>query len=186
MKLSQWAKEQGLCYHTAWRLFKDGKLPVRAEQLETGTILVHPEKEPEGNGTWLYCRVSSHGQKENLVRQKERCLAFCCAKGWTVDKIVCEVASGLNDSRPRLLKMLDARPARIVVEHKDRLTRFGFAYFEKLLPMLGCELVVINRAEEQKEDMVADMVAIITSFCCRLYGMRRGRQKSKRVKELLS
>jgi predicted site-specific integrase-resolvase len=88
--------------------------------------------------------------------------------------VVKEIASGMNDNRPELKKLLALRPARIVIEHKDRLTRFGFGYFEQLLPMLGCELVVINRDAEEKDDLLKDLVAVITSFCCRLYGLRLG------------
>lgn len=65
--------------------------------------------------------------------------------------------------------------------YKDRLTRFGFNYFDILLPKIGCELVVINKDEEDKPDLMKDLVAIITSFCCRLYGLRRGKGKAKEV-----
>jgi putative resolvase len=71
------------------------------------------------------------------------------------------------------------------VEHKVRLTRFGFNYFEVLLPKLGCELVVIDRDEEEKSDVMQDLVPIIYSFAARPYGLRRGRQKAKQVKEAL-
>jgi predicted site-specific integrase-resolvase len=57
-----------------------------------------------------------------------------------------------NDNRPKLKRPLASKPFRIVVEHKDRLTRFGFGYFEQLLPMLGCEVVVMNRDAEEKSE----------------------------------
>ena len=68
MKLTDWAKQNGLSYVTAWRLFRDGKLPVRATQLETGTILVHPEP-PSKGGVALYARVSGSDQRADLERQ---------------------------------------------------------------------------------------------------------------------
>jgi len=77
--------------------------------------------------------------------------------------------------------VLDAKPTRILIEYKDRLTRFGFNYFETLLPKIGCELVVINKETEDKQDLMKDLIAIITSFCCRLYGLRRGKNKAKKV-----
>lgn len=184
MKLSDWAKSQGVSYTTAYRWFKAGKLPVKSKQTLTGTILVE-ENTDIGKvvDTFIYCRVSSYGQKENLGRQVERCQEFCRSKGWEVKKVIKEIASGMNDKRPKFLKLLEASPSRIVVEYKDRLTRFGFAYFETLLPKIGCELVVINRDDEDKQDLMKDLVSIITSFCCRLYGLRRGKSKAKKVKE---
>jgi putative resolvase len=186
MKLSDWAKQQEIAYLTAWRWFKTGRLPVRAERTPSGMILVEPRKQlATCVSAVIYGRVSSHEKKADLERQIERCAEFCRANGWTVDSVVKEIGSGMNDSRPRLLKILSRLPGRLVIEHKDRLTRFGFAYFEKLLPQLGCELVVIHREAEEKDDLMKDLVAIITSFCCRLYGLRRGQSKAKKAKEAL-
>ena len=70
-------------------------------------------------------------------------------------------------------------------EHKDRLTRFGFAYFELLLPKLGCELVVVDRDTEEKADLMKDLIAIIYSFAARIYGLRRGREKARQAREVL-
>jgi len=182
MKLSDWAKQQGIAYQTAWRWFKAGRLPVPATKTPSGAILVDPTP-VVGNDAWVYARVSSYPKKADLDRQAERCEEFCRTRGWEVRKVVKEIASGMNDGRPKLLKLLAARPARIVVEHKDRLTRFGFGYFETLLPMLGCELVVVNRDKEERDDLMKDLIAIITSFCCRLYGLRRGKSKAKEIKD---
>jgi predicted site-specific integrase-resolvase len=185
MKLSVWAEKQGIPYITAWRWFKYGKLPVKAIKTPTGMILVQEESIRPPENTWIYARVSSHEKKGDLERQAERCLEFCRANGWVVNRVVKEIASGMNDSRPKLWKLLESSPSRIVVEHKDRLTRFGFMYLERLLPKVGCELVVINRDFEEKDDLMKDLVAIITSFCCRLYGLRRGQNKAKQLKKEL-
>lgn len=91
----------------------------------------------------------------------------------------------MNDHRPKLKKLVASNPSRLVVEHKDRLTRFGFGYFEQWLPMIGCELVVMNRDKEEKDDLLKELIAIITSFCCRLYGLRRGQRKAKDIQALL-
>jgi putative resolvase len=68
MKLSVWAKQNGLTYRTAWRMWRDGKLPVPAEQLATGTVLVHPPQAPSVKAAALYARVSSADQKSDLKR----------------------------------------------------------------------------------------------------------------------
>lgn len=187
MKLSVWAKQQGVTYLTAWRWYKDGRLPegVSVEQMPSGTLIVTQVRE-KVNTAVVYARVSSYPKKEDLNRQADRLSEFCTAQGWVVEKVVKEVASGLNDSRPKLTKLLKDPPARLVVEHKDRLTRFGFNYFETLLPQLGCELIVLNRDEQDEADLMKDFIAIITSFCCRLYGLRRGQNKAARLKQELS
>jgi predicted site-specific integrase-resolvase len=185
MKLATWAKEHGIAYITAWRWFKYGKLPVPAIKTATGMILVMPSAVPTTLPTFVYARVSSPNKKGDLDRQAQRAVDFCSAKGWTVEVVVKEIASGMNDKRRRLDKLLDRGPARLVIEHKDRLTRFGFGYFDKLLPKLGWELVVMNRDSEAKDDMMKDLIAVITSFCCRLYGLRRGQKKAKELKDAL-
>jgi predicted site-specific integrase-resolvase len=186
MKLSVWAKKQGISYITAWRWVKTGKFPLPFTYMPSGTIIVQETSKPEiSSDVWIYCRVSSYDKKEDLTRQVERCVNFCATKGWVVRKTVKEIASGMNDSRPQLTKLLNENPKRLVVEHKDRLTRFGFGYFELLLPKLDCDLIVINRDKEEKEDLLKDLVAVITSFCCRLYGLRRAQNKIKVIKKEL-
>jgi predicted site-specific integrase-resolvase len=188
MKLSQWAKKNGLTYQTAFNLFKKGQLPGKVIQLSSGTILVEEDSVVKNNQslkTYVYCRVSSSNKKDDLNRQIERCLQFCTANGWEVEKVYKEIASGMNDNRKQLNLLLNSEPKRIVVEHKDRLTRFGFNYLDRLLNILGYHLVVINRDKEDENDLIKDLIAIITSFCCRLYGLRRGAKKVKAIKKTL-
>lgn len=190
MKLSKWAKEHGIHYMTAYRWFHNGTLPVKAIQTETGTILVtentiNPQVSlmNENKLCYIYCRVSSHDKKADLNRQVERCNEFCLKNGWQVVSITKEIASGMNDNRPKLNKLLEQNPKRIVVEHKDRLTRFGFNYFNLMLPKLGCELVVINQEQEEEHDLMKDLISVVISFCCRLYGLRKGYTKAQKIKK---
>jgi len=107
---------------------------------------------------------------------------YCAAKGYQVAAIVKEIGSGVNDTRPKLMKLLtDPGVTLIVVEHKDRLTRFGFNYLENLLAMQDRRIEVINLAENGKEDLIQDFVSIVTSFCARLYGQRRSKRKTERI-----
>ena len=125
MKLSAYAEKLGISYKTAWRWWKEGKLD--AYQTETGTVIVREQIEAPA-GIALYVRVSSADQKDDLARQRERLQTYAIARGYMVSRIVTEVASGLNDSRPQLTALLkDASIGVIVVEHKDRLTRFGLS-----------------------------------------------------------
>jgi len=184
MKLSEWAKQMGITYTTAWRWCKSDRMPCPWEKTPTGTIIVHPNSNQDLQ-TIIYSRVSSSSKKDDLKRQEDRCKSFCEAKGLTVYKSFKEVASGMNDDRKILNKILDLPPSRLVVEHKDRLTRFGFNYLEKLLTKSGWEMVVVNKDEIEEDDLMKDLISIITSFCCRYYGLRRGHNKVNKIKKEL-
>ncbi len=185
MKLSDYAKLNSISYRTAWRHFVNGLIP-HAKQLSSGTIVVSDAVQAELESTAVYCRVSSSENKVNLDTQADRVCGFCAASGWVVTTVVKEVGSGMNDTRPKLVKLLTNPPTRIVVEHKDRLTRFGFNYLETLLNKLGCRVVVINEATNDKDDLMQDFVAVVTSFCARLYGQRRNKRKTIKLIEQLS
>jgi putative resolvase len=183
MKLKEYARQQAVSYRTAWRWWKAGKLPGR--QMDTGTILI--ETEPASASTpsqrvAIYARVSSAENKGNLESQAERLAAYCAARGYRVAKLVKEVGSGVNDARPKLLALLDDQSiGLIVVEHKDRLTRFGFRYLDTLLKAQGRAIEVVNQAENGTEELLADLTAIVYSFCARLYGQRRAKRKTERI-----
>jgi putative resolvase len=179
MKLSDYAKMKGICYRTAWRHWRLGL--IKCEQLPTGTIIVLPQSDrPEG--VIVYARVSSSENKSNLESQAKRVTDYCIARGYKVVDIIKEIGSGVNDNRQQLLRLLKRADYRkIVVEHKDRLTRFGFNYINVLAKELGIEIEVINQAENDKEDLMQDFVSIITSFCARLYGLRRSKRKTEQL-----
>jgi putative resolvase len=185
MKLSDYARQVGVHYRTAWRWFKAGK--IKGYQMDTGTIIITEDDEPRPpQKVAIYTRVSATENRANLETQAERLLAYCSAKGYQVHKIVKGVGSGINDNRQKLLKLL-AEPTMtvIVVEHKDRLTRFGFRYIETLLEQQNRHVEVVNLADEGREDLMEDLVSIIYSFCARLYGLRRAKGKTEQVvKEL--
>jgi predicted site-specific integrase-resolvase len=181
MKLSQWAKKQGICYATAWRMFKNNLLS-NAYQLPTGTIIVEDDITNTSNKTAIYARVSSSENKDNLDSQAERLKSYCIAKGYQINQIVKETASGLNDERPKLERLLlDNTITTIVVEHKDRLARFGFNYINKLLKQRDRKIEVVNVAENAESDLMSDFVSIITSFTARLYGKRRSHRKTEKI-----
>lgn len=179
MKLSDWAESQGINYMTAWRWFKRGKMPVKAFQTPSGMILVQQVNEVKAfKSTAIYARVSSHDQKKDLERQVTRLSLYAVKNGLIVTKILTEIGSGLNGSRKKLLSMLsDPTIDIILVEHKDRLTRFGFEYIETLLKSQSRSVVVADLSE-LSDDLVRDMIEVLTSFCARLYGKRSARNKA--------
>lgn len=185
MKLSVWAKSQGLQYKSVWKMWKAGKLPIPSEQLPTGTILVHPPVATTEGGVALYARVSSSDQKADLDRQVARLAAFAADKRLRVVEVVKEIGSGLNGHRRGLMRLLRT-PAvtTVVVEHRDRLMRFGFEYVEAALAAHGRTLVVIDTAEVT-DDWVRDMTEVLTSMCAQLYGRRAAENRAKRALEAM-
>lgn len=180
MKLSQWAKQQGLSYTTCYRAFKNGHIP-NAYQLASGTIIV-PDvvNSTKQEHNVVYARVNSPMNKDNLKSQSKRLVEYCNAKGMVVHEVVEECASGLNDKRPKLLKILTEQKATsIIIEHKDRLTRFGFNYLTTLLR--DCKIICLNEDKEQDADLMSDFISLVTCFCARLYGRRRSHRKTEQL-----
>lgn len=186
MKISEYAEKVGVIPLTARKWFHQG-LIKGAYQMETGTIIIpddifeteQPQKETK---TVIYARVSSHDQKEDLKRQTQRLINFGITQGYTINKTYEEIASGLNDNRPKLNKILeDETITHIIVEHKDRLTRFGYHYIETLLKRNNVQIIIANETADNKEDLINDFISIITSFCARIYGQRRGKRTTEKI-----
>ena len=149
MKLSSWARKQGVSYLTAWRWFKSGKLPVLARQLLLGH---HPgggtsSREAHGAQDTLrvtYARVSSADQKEDLERQVERLKAFAQAQGWAEYEVVAEVGPATRKRRRFLQVLADPRVSRIVVEKRHHLNQFDFPLVEAALRASGRRILVLE------------------------------------------
>jgi predicted site-specific integrase-resolvase len=182
MKLSTYAKQLGISYSTAWRMWKRGE--IAGYQLVSGTVIVNqPEQESHvTRKVAIYARVSNSENKKNLDTQAERLVAWCTMQGWSGAQVVKECGSGVNDQRPRFLALLaDPSITHIVVEHQDRASRFGVAYIQTLLAVQQRELVVVNSAQTAEEDLMSDLVSIITSFVAQLYDRRRAKRKTDQV-----
>jgi putative resolvase len=122
------------------------------------------------------------GQKEDLERQIQRLKDYAAAKGYQVSKEVTEIASGLNDQRPKLEKLLaDTNIGTIVVENRARLTRFGSHYIETLLEAQGRHVEMIFQSDTGDE-LVDDFVAVITSLAARIYGRRHRKRRAAKIK----
>jgi putative resolvase len=179
MKLSAYAKQVGVTYKTAWQWWKAGRLD--AYQLPTGTIIVREPVAP-AHGVALYARVSRADQQDDAARQLHRLREYAAARGYQVVAEVTEIASGLNDERPKLTKLLtDRRVGVLLVERKDRLTRFGYGYISTLLEQQGRRVEAVFPSESG-EGLVEDFVAVITSLAARSSGRRPSRRRAERVK----
>jgi putative resolvase len=185
MKLAAWARANGVHPQTAYRWFHQGTMLVPARRLPSGTILVEVPGGHDHGGldrqAVLYARVSAHDQRDELERQVTRLSGWATAQGVTVAEVVTEVGSGVSGRRPKLRRVLaDPRAAVIVVEHRDRLARFGVEQLEAALSAQGRRLVMVDPGETS-DDLVGDMVEVLTSFCARLYGRRGARNRALRA-----
>lgn len=164
---------------------KNGKLPAKRlpsghryyteEDLNRALNLEKPEIKKK---TVIYTRVSSPKQKQDLIRQREAMEQFCLARGYVIDEVIEEIGGGLNYTRPqflRLMQMIENREVKIlVIAFKDRLCRFGFEYFEHYLNSHEGQLIVANaQILSPQQELIEDLLAVVHSFSCRLYGLRK-------------
>lgn len=157
VKLSEWARRNGVHYQTAWSWAKNGHMPVPVIKTDTGRYLVVEQVSDQAGRTAAYCRVSSADQRDDLERQAGRVVAGATARGLTVSEVVTEAGSGLNARRPKLAKLLrDPSVTTIVVEHRDRLARFGVEHLTCALAATGRSIVVLDDTE-LADDLVRDM-----------------------------
>lgn len=133
--------------------------------------------------TLAYCRCSTLKQKDNLDRQVGRVLEYCCVNNWDVE-LFKDIGSGLNENRREFKKLLkrvgDDDVARVIVEYKDRIARYGFETFVAMCENFNVEVIVLNEKEEQtfEEEMVDDIISLITSYSARIYGRRGGKNEN--------
>ena len=184
MKLSHYAKKMGLDYRNVWNWSKEGKID-NAYQTHYG-IIIMPDEENEHKqeyGVIFYARSSSSQNKELLDNQVERLKNYATSRGYKIKQIVKEFGSGLNDERKQLSKILqDNQYDKIIVEHKDRLTRFGFNWIQLLT---GNRIEVINEAKEKDEDIIKDLISIIHCFSTRIYGLRRSQRFDTKIRQVI-
>jgi len=182
MNLSEWANRDGIHPQTAYRWFREGNLPVPARKIGR-LILVGDLEAPSARAaiTALYARVSSSDQRTDLDRQVARVSAGATAHGYSIDRVVSEVGSGLHGNRRKFRALLaDPTVTTIVVEHRNRFWRFGSEYVAASLEAHGRSLMIMDNAEVDR-DLVRDMTEILTSFCARLYGQRALAHRAQRA-----
>ena len=147
----------------------------RVPESEIKRILgLHEERKIVG-----YARVSSHTQRDDLERQIEAIKQYAKEHGWNIE-ILKDIGSGLNEDRKsfqKLIKMvMDKEVSKVIVTSPDRLTRFGFKTLQQFFQSYGTEIIIINQ-EEKKEELVEDLITIISNFAGKLYGMRSRKYK---------
>lgn len=129
-----------------------------------------------------YCRVSSAAQKPDLANQRRVLEEFIIARGLANVEFVEEIGGGLNFKRKKFCELMDEIGRReikiLILAHRDRLTRFGFDWFEHYAKVNGCEVMVLNQERlSPEQEMVQDLMTIVHCFSSRLYGLRNYRKK---------
>ena len=195
--IGQFAKAIGKTTKTLRNWDKNGKLkPVRVE--DTGYRYYSQEQLNHFLGLKLekqinkkiigYCRVISHKQKDDLERQIENVKTYMYAKGYQFE-IITDIGSGINYNKKGLNQIIDmvtnSEVEKIVVLYKDRLIRFGYELIENLCNKFGTIIEIIDNTEKtEQQELVEDLVQIVTVFSCRLQGKRANKAK-KMIKELI-
>ncbi len=166
---------------TAYRWFREGKLPVPAHRAGRLILVDQPPVSAVPGITAVYARVSSADQRSDLDRQVARVTAWAAAEGLPVGRVVTEVGSALNGKRRTFLALLrDNSATTIGVEHRDRFARFGAEYVEAALAAQGRRLLVVDPSEVD-DDLVRDVTEIPTSLWARLYGRRAAANRAAKA-----
>ena len=134
----------------------------------------------------IYCRVSSSNQKDDLQSQIQAMEYFALGRGLVTETIT-EIGGGMNFSRKKFMQLItdiiSGEIGTVIIAHKDRLARFGFELVDNMAKQYGCEIIVVNKEElSPQQEMIEDLMSIIHTFSCRLYGLR----KYKKAKDLIS
>ena len=130
----------------------------------------------------VYCRVSGRSQKDDLQNQIDYLSDFANGRGYIFD-VVSEIGGGMNMNRPKFMSlvtgMIDGSIGTIIVAHKDRLMRFGSDLFKNIADTYGCDIIITNMDKLSPEsEMVEDLMSIVHTYSCRLYGLRRYKKSS--------
>ena len=185
MKLSEYAERKGVHYRTAWNHFQQGKIKG-AYQDDTGHIVVPDPVEELKQKAALYSRVSTYGQKDELKRQEDRLKEFASSRGLEIVQSVTEIASGVNDQRPKLTKLLNTPTwGVLIVEHKDRLSRVDFGWFENFLSLLEKDLIVVDSTADSDEGKDDDVFSLLYSYTASEFGKRGAKDRAERAQRAL-
>jgi len=190
--ISQFAKKVNVSASTLRRWDKTGEFKAKKhksghryyDELDVRSLLnLTPLQDRK---VIVYCRVSSSNQKDDLASQVKSMESYCSSNGIKIDELIKEIGGGMNFKRKKFLQLMDdvakGEISKILIAHKDRLSRFGFDYFSHVCQVNGCELEVINQESLSPEkEMVEDLLAIVHTFSCRLYGLRSYKKTLKKA-----
>lgn len=188
LTIKQAAEQLGVSESTLRRWEREGKLipDKRTSGNQRRYLLeslgINESKSISNRETIAYARVSSHDQKADLERQKEMLALYCVKQGW-IFTLVSDTGSGMNYYKKGLKRLIDDiindRVERLVITHKDRLLRFGAELVFSICEIKKVQVIILNQGEDSsfEDDLVKDVLEIITVFSARLYGSRSHKNK---------
>ena len=196
-KPKEFAEMLGVSVITLQRWDREGKLKAYRTPTDRRyyTHKQYVEYMGEGNSnkgkTIIYTRVSTTNEKDDLKNQVEFLRQYANGKGIIVDEIYEDIGSGLNYNRKKWNKLIEdcilGEIKTIMVSHKDRFIRFGYEWFERFLKSNGVEIIVVNNeALSPHDELVQDLVSIIHVFSCKIYGLRKYKNKILEDNEICS
>jgi putative resolvase len=179
VKLAEWSRWEGVHPQTVYRWFREGTWPVPAVRMNQRTVLVNPgSSDAPVGGVGLYARVSSHDQRVELDRLVALLREWAAAANAPVVRVETEVGSAMNGARRKVRRLLsDSEVTAVVVEHRDRLGRVNTELVDAAPSAHGRRLVALDSGEVT-DDLVRDMVEVLTSLSARLYGRRSARNRA--------
>lgn len=153
-----------------------------------------PDKKPDKEQVCQYARVSSHEQKAkgDLDRQSTRLSKYSAEKGYHVAHVLTDVGSGMSSKRAKLKTLFNLvenhEITKVVVEHKDRLSRFNFGVYERYFASHGVKIEWMDsgKSKTYEEEMVDDMISLMSSFSSKIYGKRSAENRKRRKLEKLA
>ena len=194
--IGEFSKKVGLSINTLRNWDKDGKLKPayvtdgghRYYSDDQLNRLIGIKLEKQEKITIGYARVSSHKQKDDLERQIDNVKMYLLAKGQPFE-IISDIGSGMNYKKRGIQELIkritENRVEKVVVLYKDRLLRFGFELIEYIASLYNCEIEIIDNTEKtEQQELVEELVQIVTVFSCKLQGKRANKAK-KLVQELI-
>ncbi len=185
MKLSEYAQQEGIGYRAAWIRYRKNQIPG-AYQTDHGRIVVPDPEEKLRQRCAIYSRVSTYKQKDDLDRQEDRLKTLATQRGYEIAESVKEIGSGVNDRRAKLVRLLNTPTwGTLIIEHRDRLSRVGFGWFETFLSLLGKEIIVADQTEESDEGRVEDILSLMYTYAASEYGRRGARNRAERARKEL-
>ena len=173
----EFRKKYQISSATLWRRVHDNKIKTKDVY---GTAYYLDEDVPEDQTmNVIYCRVSNTKQQDNLKRQEQILREYCVSNGIIPDRVISDIASGMNEDRKGLQDLIslvkEGKVKTVYVSYKDRLTRFGFGYFKYLFSLFGTEICVVNLTTEEdfQQELTQDFISILHHFSMKLYSNRR-------------
>jgi len=194
-RFRDWAKENGLSYYTAWRWNKSGRMPkdIEVRRMPSGMLLVYEKAvlqslETNNQTAVVYASINVREDGTELDRQADMCTSFCIARGWQVSNVVKERAGGPGAKQTKLLRLIESRPKRLVVLHRNRLSRYNFDLVKALLFQIGCHLVVADESANSLNGPGAmeDLIEVIALTFRKHYGPKKGQALFEKLRSLIT